>query len=133
MCREWARLQDQNIHQIDAATNSTSGLLWTTSMITTIWRQYFDMCDLCNAAVHGSDLKTRDIARRRKLTIALCHLHKKRDTVLHTNKDVFLVPTPKALDQYIQRSTVHHLENWLCIWKPVITDSVRTTATLAIQ
>jgi hypothetical protein len=48
----------------------------------------------------------------------------KRDTVLHTNKYVFLAPTPEALDQYIQQFTLYQLENWLCIWKPVITDSV---------
>jgi hypothetical protein len=133
MCREWARLQNQHLHQQNAANNSTSGLLWTTSIITTVWKEYFAMWEVRNDAVHGSDSETRQIARRRKLKVELHHLHNKRNLVLHTDRDLFLAANPEDLDTHIERTNVNHLENWLRMWKPVILESAKTAAALSIQ
>ena len=78
-------LREQNI-----ANNFTSGLLWPVSIITTVWHEYFAMWDLRNKAVHGEDLKTRQIARKRKLAVKLHRLHSKRNSVVYTDRDIFL-------------------------------------------
>jgi hypothetical protein len=133
MTREWARLQDQHLVQQSAKTYSSSGLLWTTSILTTIWREYFIMWDLRNKVVHGEDSKTRQIACRRQLAIKLRHLHTQRDQTLHTDRDIFIGDDPEALETYIENSNVNHIANWLKLWKPVIIDSVKTAKALAIQ
>ena len=121
-------LRDQNI-----ANNFTSGLLWSTSIITTVWRKYFALWDLRNKAVHREDLKTRQSARKRKLAVKLHHLHNKRDSVLQTNRKIYLADSTVELDKQIATANVHHLKNWIRVWRPVILDSVKTAAALAIQ
>jgi hypothetical protein len=133
MCREWSRLQDRHLIDQQARNHTSSGLLWTTSIITTVWTSYFEMWDKRNKAVHGEDHKTRQIARRRKLAIELRHLHSQRDQALYTDHDIFIGDTPEDLEHYLDRTNVHHIENWLLIWKPVIVDSVKTAAALAIS
>jgi hypothetical protein len=55
------------------------------------------------------------------------------DQILVTDQDLSLASDAIALDSYIERTNVNHLENWIRLWKPVIADSVKTATALAIQ
>jgi hypothetical protein len=133
LSNEWARLQDVYLRRIHSTANSKSGLLWTTSIITTIWKEFFLMWDARNTAVHGKDSTSRHIARINRATIEIKHLHKKQPDVLATDRDLFIGDTPAAVDQWIQTHTATHIENWLRVWKPVILDSAKAAHAFALK
>jgi hypothetical protein len=130
---EWTRLQDSHLLQIGSTTNCKTGTLWATNIITTIWKELFLMWETRNQAVHGKDSESRQKARIRRATIELRHLHKKRNTVLATDRDLFLGENDNDLTQWIQTHSATHIENWLRVWKPVLVDSVKAAQAFALQ
>jgi hypothetical protein len=133
MSNEWARLQDIYLRRIQSTANSQTGLLWTTTIITTIWKEFFIMWETRNTAVHGKDNESRHTARIHRATIELKHLHKKQPDVLATDRALFLGDNPEAIDQWVQTHTATHIENWLRVWKPVILDSAKAAQAFALQ
>jgi hypothetical protein len=91
------------------------------------------MWETRNQAVHGKDSESRQKARIRRATIELRHLHKKRNTVLATDRDLFLGENDNDLTQWIQTHSATHIENWLRVWKPVLVDSVKAAPAFALQ
>jgi hypothetical protein len=132
MTLEWSRLQDQHLLKIKSNSNSLTGILWTTNIITTVWKEFFTMWNARNTTIHGADSKSRQKSRIRRASVILHHLHTKRDTVLATDRELFIGETTEDIDQWIQTRTATHIENWLRIWKPVIIDSVKAAHTFAI-
>jgi hypothetical protein len=130
---EWARLQDQHLRQINVTANCHTGLLWTTNIITTVWKEFFTMWTARNTAIHGNDSASRQKSRIRLATVHLRHLHKKRNDVLATDRDLFIGETDAEIDQWTQTRSATHIENWLRIWKPVIIDSAKAARAFAIQ
>jgi hypothetical protein len=63
MSLEWSRLQDQHLLQIKSNSNSLTGTLWTTNIITTVWKAFFTMWTARNTAIHGADSKSRQKSR----------------------------------------------------------------------
>jgi hypothetical protein len=133
MTLEWARLQDIYLQQIQSATDAKSGTLWTTNIITTIWKSFFLMWHDRNTDIHGADSDTRQVCRRRQAALALHHLHKKRHDVLATDRDLFIGNDTADLDLWVTNTTATHIENWLRIWKPVILDSAKAAHTFALK
>jgi hypothetical protein len=133
MSKEWARLQDVYLRRIHSTANSKTGLLWTTAIITTIWKEFFLMWEARNTAVHGKDSATRHTARIHRATVELQHLHKKQSDVLATDRNLFIGDTPQAVDQWVLSHSATHIENWLRVWKPVIIDSAKAATAYALQ
>jgi hypothetical protein len=133
MTMEWARLQDQHLRQLKITSNCQSGLLWTTNILTTVWKEFFVMWTARNAAIHGQDSSSRQKARLRHAAVEVKHLHSKRDSVLATDRDLFIGDNDAAIDQWIQKRSATHIENWLRIWKPVIIDSAKAAHAFAVK
>jgi hypothetical protein len=133
MSREWARLQDVYLRRIHCTANSKTGLLWTTTIITTIWKEFFLMWETRNTAVHGKDSESRQTARINRATLELKHLHRQQQEVLATDRNLFIGDTPDAIDHWITTHTATHIENWLRVWKPVILDSAKTAKAFALK
>jgi hypothetical protein len=130
---EWARLQDRHLHDIKAHSNFKTGTLWTTNIITTLWKAFFTMWEARNAVVHGADSSSRQKSRRDRAAISLRHLHAKRNEVLATDQGLFLTDSPEALDHWVETHSATYIENWLQIWKPVILDSAKAAHAFAIR
>jgi hypothetical protein len=133
MTSEWARLQDQHLKQLKVTANCHTGTLWTTNIITTIWKEFFTMWNARNTAIHGNDSDTRQQSRIRLATVHLRHLHSKRNDVLATDRDLFIGETDADIDRWAQTRSATHIENWLRIWKPVILDSAKAARAFAIK
>ena len=132
MSSEWARLQDVYLRRIHSTANSKTGLLWTSTIITTLWKEFFTMWETRNTAVHGKDSESRHTARIHRATIELKHLHQKQPDVLATDRDLFIGDSPDAIDQWVLTHTATHIENWLRVWKPVIIDSAKAATAFAL-
>jgi hypothetical protein len=130
---EWSRLQDQHLLQIQSNTNSKTGILWTTNIITTVWKEFFKMWTTRNTAIHGNDSASRQTSRRRHAAVAIRHLHTKRKDVLATDRDLFIGDTDNDIEKWVETRTATHIENWLRIWKPVILDSAKAAHAFALK
>jgi hypothetical protein len=133
LTKEWARLQDSHLREIKAHSNSKTGTLWTSNIITTVWKTFFTMWEARNAVVHGADSSTRHKKRRDHAAIALRHLHTKCDDVLATDRSLFISESPDVLNHWVNTHTATYIENWLKIWKPVILDSAKAAQAFAIR
>jgi hypothetical protein len=133
MSLEWSSLQDQHLRQLQITANCHTGLLWTTNVITTVWKEFFTMWSNRNTAIHGKDSDTRHKSRLRHAAVQLKHLHLKRTDVLATDRDLFIGDTDESIDRWVQARSATHIENWLRIWKPVILDSAKAAHAFAIK
>jgi hypothetical protein len=43
-----------------------TGQLWSTAMIVTIWKEFFEIWEQRNNLVHGTDKSSHDLAKRSK-------------------------------------------------------------------
>jgi hypothetical protein len=109
-----------------------TGTLWTTRMITVLWKQFFAMWELWNQKVHGHDNKTSKLARHRHLANEVKFLHTQRTNVLMTDQDIFIGSNEDDVTNFLDNTTPKHIENWLQIWRPVIIDSAKAAAAYAI-
>ena len=58
-----------------------------------------------NTTIHGADSKSRQKSRICRASVILHHFHTKRDTVLATDRKLFIAATTKDIDQCIQSRT----------------------------
>jgi hypothetical protein len=73
MSLKWARLEEAYLHQIQTATDAQSGTLWTTNIITTIWKSFFTMWQDRSTDIHRADSATCQVCHRRQAALALHH------------------------------------------------------------
>jgi hypothetical protein len=62
-----------------------------------MWNDFFVLWQSRNETIHGHDLASQQLARRRKLGFEMEFLHAQRDQVLACDTDAFIGDNPAAL------------------------------------
>jgi hypothetical protein len=130
---QWRILQDWYIQQLKIHTITHTGARWSLRTITTLWNDFFVLWQSRNETIHGHDLASQQLARRRKLGIEMEFLHAQQDQVLACDADTFIGNTPTDLTQYLDVTTATQVQNWLYTWKPFIQSSIDCAKDLSIQ
>jgi hypothetical protein len=117
--------------KIHTRTNTGSG--WALHTMTTLWREFFVLRKDRNAAIHGHDASSQQLARKRKLRLKISFLHNQRDQVLVCNSDLFLADTPTMLNTYLDATSASQTQFWLNIWKQVILSSIASAQDLSLS
>ena len=83
---KWAHLQDQYLREIGNKDPKYTGTTWLTTMITTVWKQFFEVWSERNATIHGNTHTTRQEALRRKITREIHQWYHRQDQLLQTDR-----------------------------------------------
>jgi hypothetical protein len=133
MSTQWCSLQDRYIRRQKIHTVTFTGSGWSLRTLTTLWNDFFELWQTRNASIHGHDLASQQIARKRKLGVEMEVLHEQRDSVLACDSDAFIGDTPADLTKYLDHATATQVQNWLYTWKPFIQSSIKSAKDLSIH
>jgi hypothetical protein len=67
--------QNKHLQWHGIKTITLTGQLWSTAMIVTIWKEFFEIWEQRNTLVHGTDKSSHDLAKRSKAIAQIKHLH----------------------------------------------------------
>jgi hypothetical protein len=94
----------------------------------------FDLWDQLNNLVHGNDKTTRESAKRQGAVTKIKHLHTQQDSVLAAHRSgMFMQDNQHDLNQYLHTRRTNNLINWVNIWQPAITPSIKSSQALAVD
>jgi len=126
---EWSRLQGDYLFTSRLATRSRTGKLWTTTVITCLWKQWQEVWTLRNEAVHGHDETTRRLILRKKAEWQVRQIYDNRDLYLPNDRDVLF----DNVDEHLEKSSTTALLNWYSTYQPMFAHSIREAKKRAIQ
>ena len=106
--KEWSRLQQEFLEDMGFVGKKRNGHLWTVSVTTKIWREWYKIWEARNQVVHGHDQATKQTAKRTMAIRELSILYSRRLQLLPNDRD-HLFPT---LAEHVSQST-HQIVNWL--------------------
>jgi hypothetical protein len=129
---EWQRLQNEHLRRHGIKTITLTGQSWSTTVIVTIWKEFFALWEQRNNLVHGTDKSSHDLAKRSKAIAQIKHLHTQQNEVLAAHRScMFMRDTEAELDSYLEPRRTNDLLNWVNTWKPAIAASVKSARVLA--
>jgi hypothetical protein len=130
---QWRILQDRYLRRQKIHTVTYTGSGWSLRTLTILWNDFFVLWQARNEAIHGHDLASQQLARRRKLGFEMEFLHAQRDQVLACDSDAFIGDTPAELTNYLDVASASQVQNWLYTWKPFIQSSIESAKDLSLQ
>ena len=84
-------------------TITLTGQSWSTTVIVTIWKEFFALWEQRNNLVHGTDKSSHDLAKRSKAIAQIKHLHTQQNEVLAAHRScMFMCDTEAELDSYLE-------------------------------
>jgi hypothetical protein len=127
---QWEYLQDAHLRHIKEYNNTTTGKIWASRIITTIWQQIFDGWEVHNTNVHGKQQQHADIDLRRRIISKVYQLHSRRREVLVNHVAYLFLPD---LRETIRTSTLQFLRNWIRLYEPSIMESIRVARSESVK
>jgi hypothetical protein len=106
-------------------------------MLTTVWRQFFDVWSERNATIHGNTHATRQAAQRQKITREIHQWIYRKEQLLQVDglnilEDKF-GPTITTADIQITKDSMHASLNWLRMYSPVLLDGMKVASATALR
>lgn len=120
MSTEWARLQDDYLYNQKRLSKTSSGVLWTTRVITVIWAQFAIVWESRNSVVHGHDASSRSKIRRDMAQNQVKRIYRQRQNLLPRDRDFLFDDIADHL-----KNTTTSLLNWVATYKPLFKDSIK--------
>ena len=135
---DWARLQDCYLGSLPKSKKkkSLSGLRWTVSMIRIVWTHYFELWELRNKAVHGSDSKESLSRIKQKLLLELKLVHADRLKYLTSDRKFLIAETEEdshKLEEYVAFHYPSTIRNWLDWHVPLLRASIQEAQAKAVS
>jgi hypothetical protein len=102
-------------------------------MLTTVWRQFFNVWSERNATINGNTHATRQAAQRQKITREIHQWIYRREQLLQAKRTNILEAkfgsTIETADIQIARDPPHASLNWLRMYNPVLLDGMKVAST----
>jgi hypothetical protein len=117
--KDWSRLQDEYLYREGLHNEKTSGLLWATSILTSIWDEWHLVWTIRNEVIHGHDTISRQRIQRSKVETAIRAIYEDRDLLLPADQDHLF----DDVQTHLEKST-HSLQNWFNTYQGLFTDSI---------
>ena len=115
MTKGWAAEQDHFCKAEGRWGTSRNGRVRTTSILTHIWTEWFDLWDHRNGLVHGHDAATRALARRAEIERKIQDLYQKRGELVPCDRDLLY----DSVQEHLDNATTTQLVNWYNTHWPV--------------
>jgi len=125
---EWSRHQDDFLQSQRLRSKSRSGKLWSTTVITCLWKQWLEVWTSRNDIIHGHDETTRRLVLRNKAEWQIRKVYKNRELYLPRDRD-FLFET---VEEHLTQSTTSLL-NWFSTYQPMFAHSALQAKKHAIK
>lgn len=119
MSNEWNRLQADHAYR-NGKRDQAASLLWTTNIICSIWKEWFDLWDLRNGVIHGHDSTSRNKAKRDRAEQEIRLIYDSREAMLPADRDHL---EDNAEDHITGKST-QRLQNWLHTYRGLFKKSI---------
>jgi hypothetical protein len=120
LSEEWSRLQDEHLHYTKLTSDTRSGVLWTTNIITAVWQQFDIVWKLRNEVIHGNDTSTRNQVRQEKASNQVRRIYAHSAQYLLSDRDHLF----EDVEEHLLRPT-HSLQDWVSTYKPMFTASLK--------
>jgi hypothetical protein len=120
MSVEWDRLQDNCLFTQALQSNTKSGVLWTTAVITVLWKHFEIVWKIRNDVIHGHDVSTRNQIQRTKAHNQVKRIYNQRDNFLPRDRNFLF----EDIADHLVMPTIALL-NWLATYKPLFKDSIK--------
>jgi hypothetical protein len=117
--KDWSRLQDEYLYREGLHNEKTSGLLWATSILTSIWDEWHLVWTIRNEVIHGHDTISRQRIQRSNVETAIRAIYEDRDLLLPADQDHLF----DDVQTHLEKST-HSLQNWFNTYQGLFTDSI---------
>jgi hypothetical protein len=127
---EWSELQEDFLSTQPTRSKYHSGLTWVSGVNQIIWKHVYQTWENRNAAQHGVDAASREIALAEMARRETAALYDVRDTVLPRDHDLFY---SSLEEHHIHEPTSRGLNQWLTTWQPVIRQSIKTATKLGTR
>jgi hypothetical protein len=116
---EWSRLQDDYLHKQGLHNKKTTGQLWATNILSSIWEEWHLVWTIRNAVIHGHDQTSRNRIQRIKAELEIRAIYDDRDLLLPADQDHLF----HDVEFHLTFSTIS-LRNWLNTYQGMFTDSI---------
>jgi hypothetical protein len=127
---EWSELQEDFLATLPTRSKYHSGMTWVSGVHQIIWKHVYKTWENRNAAQHGVDAASREIALAEMAMRETAALYDVRDQVLPRDYELFY----SSLDEHhLQEPTSRGLNQWLTTWQPVIHLSIKTATKLGTR
>jgi len=120
--KQWIPIQDRYLRDIDKWTSKRTGKTWLTTVITTIFEEFFSQWTLRNEDRHGSDFRSQKDADKRHTMRELEYLYNRhQDSAPPHLQWLFSIP-------FLTRCqwTLNAIRQWINTWKPILEKSYAT-------
>ena len=127
---EWAELQEDYLSTLPSRSKYHSGTTWVSGVNQIIWNLVYKTWENRNAAQHGVDAASREIALAEMARKETAALYEVRDRVLPRDYELFY---SSLEEHHLQEPTSRGLNQWLTTWQPVIRQSIKTATKLGTR
>jgi len=128
MSREWSRLQDDHLCVSKLAGKTRTGRLWTTTIITAVWKQWDIVWKLRNGVIHGQDSTSRAIILRQKAEWQIKTIYDNRELYLPKDQEILF----DTVEEHLTLPTMSLL-NWYNTYFPMFAHSARQAQKNAVN
>ena len=96
-----------------------TGLLWATSLLTSLWEEWHLVWTIRNEAIHGHDTASRHAKERLRVENEIRSIYADRELLLPADQDHLFDDVESHLAK-----TTYSLRNWLNTYEGLFTDSI---------
>jgi hypothetical protein len=125
---EWSRLQEEYLHEQKFYSQRNTGLLWATSLLTSIWDEWHLVWTIRNEVIHGHDKASRQQQERLRAENEIRAIYEDQELLLPADQDHLF----DNVDTHLAKST-QALQNWLNTYQLMFTDSIKKAKRRAID
>jgi hypothetical protein len=116
---KWSRLQDEYLQQQGQHNKKTTGQLWATNILSSIWEEWHLVWTIRNAVIHGHDQTSRNRIQQIEAEVEIRAIYNNRELLLPADQDHLF----DDVDFHLSFST-NSLCNWLNTYQGMFMDSI---------
>jgi len=128
MSSEWTRLQEDYLFSKGLLGKTRSGTLWTTAIISAIWKEWDVLWKTRNDDVHGRDATSRARIERESTHKKIRSLYDLKGLMQPNDRHIFFDHVEEHLTQ-----PTSHLQDWYSIQQPTVAHSVKEAKRKSVQ
>ena len=119
LSKEWLRLQDKYLYQQGLHNKKTTGLLWTTTILSKIWEEWTSIWNIRNQVIHGHDQTSHLNIQRLEAETELRAIYDERELLLPADQDHLFDDVNTHLTY-----SMNSIRNWLNTYQGLFTNSI---------
>jgi hypothetical protein len=125
---EWSRLQDDYLLDQGLRNKKTTGQIWATQILISIWEGWTQVWTIRNEVIHGHDQASRQRLQRLEVESDIRAIYNKGNHLLPEDQDYLF----EDVENHLHHSTVT-LRNWFNTYRSLFSDSISKVKQQAVH